>query len=440
MTINIRVGKQKLTYFNPEVMKGVTNFLDYDYYPIEIVVFISGNTSIIRTHMVTSNVNMKGTVFVDEDKDEIQNIEMTLKLKKLIQACWDFVRSHIDWHPRRIREGLSELIRGGRETYGDDTIIGYIYDKVIPMKDTRSTVEKYKTTAKHIRDFDDRITFKNIDKYWLKDFERYMRTEKGMAPATISIQMRNLRAVINQAINEEDTDIRSPFTSYKIPRKNTPAKPHLVLSAQQMADFRDYPVEPWQQRYKDFCLLSFYLGGINPIDILTLPSLTAGRVVTTRRKTGGSIDLPVCDEAMEIIRKYRGEKRLVSFAEKHKDVHNFIHDCDEAIKKIGYRYLVPDKRGTMQSQRYVPMFPDMTIYTFRRSFATICAELDVPTENIALAMAHKVVSPFTITEVYIVRSKKKVDAAINTLIGHLRTLKGRTKDTIDAELQSGAVM
>lgn len=436
MTINTRICKQKITYFNSENIKGVANFVDYNYYPIELVIYNGGSTSVIRTHMVTTNINMKGTVFSDEDKTEIENIELTLQLKKLIQSCWEYVKEHITWHPRRIREGLVEVVRGGRAAYNKDTIIGYIYDKVIPMKDTKSTCEKYATTAKHIRDFDDCVTFKTIDKFWLKDFERYLKNEKKMALATISIQLRNLRSVINQAIADEDTDIRSPFVSYKIPRKTIPAKPHLVLSAQQFADFRDYPVEPWQQRYKDFCLLSFYLGGINPVDILTLPSLTAGRVVTTRKKTGGNIDLPVCTEALEIINKYKGEKTLVSFAEHHKDIHNFIHDCDEALKKIGYMYLVPDKRGTLQAQKRVPMFPDMTIYTFRRSFATICAELDVPTENIALAMAHKVVSPFTITEVYIVRSKRKTDNAINTLVEHLRTLKGRSKDVIDAELRS----
>lgn len=439
MTINTRICRQRLTYFNSENIKGVMNFVDYAYYPIELVIYNGGTTSVIRTHMVTTNINMKGAVFTDEDKTEIENIELTLQLKKLIQSCWEYIKEHITWHPRRIREGLVEVVRGGKSTYGKDTIVGYIYDKVIPMKDTRSTAEKYQTTAKHIRDFDDRITFKTIDKFWIKDFERYMKIEKKMAPATISIQLRNLRSVINQAIADEDTDIRNPFISYKIPRKTSPAKPHLVLSAQQIADFRDYPVEPWQQRYKDFCLLSFYLAGINPVDILSLPNLTAGRVVTTRKKTGGSIDLPVCDEAMEIINKYRGKDKLVSFAENHNDIHNFIHDCDEAIKKIGYMYLVPDKRGTLQARRYVPMFPSITIYTFRRSFATICAELDVPTENIALAMAHKVVSPFTITEVYIVRSKKKTDNAINTLAAHLRTLKGRSKEVIDAEL-SGAII
>lgn len=436
MTINTRVCKQKITYFNAENIKGVTNFVDFDYYPIELIIYNGGTTSVIRTHMVTTNKDMKGTVFADKDKTDIENIEMTLQLKKLIQSCWEFIKEHITWHPRKIREGLTELVRGGKSSYSKDTIIGYILEKVIPMKDTRSTVEKYQTTAKHIRDFDDGITFKSIDKFWLKDFERWMRNEKKMAPATISIQLRNLRSVINQAITDEDTDIRSPFVSYKIPRKTTPAKPHLVLSAQQIADFRDYPVESWQQRYKDFCLLSFYLGGINPVDILTLPCLTAGRVVTTRKKTGGNIDLPVCAEAMEIINKYRGEKTLVSFAENHKDIHNFIHDCDEAIKKIGYMYLVPDKRGTLQARKYAPMFPGMTIYTFRRSFATICAELDVPTENIAMAMAHKVVSPFTITEVYIVRSKKKTDNAINTLTEYLRTLHGRPKNVIDAELKA----
>ena len=433
MKITAIVRQERLTSFNRASLRGAKNFVDYEYYPIAIVVRYEGSSFYITTTLLTTNKDMQCPIFTDKDKTEIENLELTSELKKLIQSCWDFIKEHLTCSPTQIKRGLQALIQGDETTYSSETLVGYIINKVIPLKNTKSTQDNYRTTAKHIRDYDGSATFRNLDKFWLKDFENHLRG-LGLSLYTIHMQLRNLRATVNQAIADGDTDIRNPFTTYKMPKK-TAYTPHLTLSAQQIADFRDYPVEPWQQRYKDFCLLSFYLAGINPIDILQLKTLTGGRVVTTRQKTGAPIDLPVCEEAKEILQRYKGERMLVSFAEKHKNVRNFIHDCVQALKTIGYCKLVPDKRGTVQKHQYMPMFPDATIYTFRRSFATICAELDVPTENIATALAHKVVSPYAITEVYIMRNKKKADNAVNTLMEYLRTLKGRSKEVIDQELQ-----
>ena len=429
MASHAQIRKEPLRRFNTSSITKTDNLA---HYPVQIVCNYDGERWVVNSRMTTTNPNMKCPYFSDPDKAELENLEMTVTLQKLLIELDTYAEDHPRQSMKLLKENLYKIIKGeDSDLMKGNTFISFIYNNVIPQKHTASTKEKYVTTCKHIAEYDDTVTFGSLTKQWLMGFEEYLK-EKELAPNTIHIQLRNIRSAFNQAIMEGETDKQCPFLSYKMPRAKN-KKMAFVMTAQEFADFRDYPVPEKYQRYKDFALLSFYLGGLNPADILNLRSLIRGRVVTTRQKTGVEIDLPVCEEALEIIDKYRGEKgQLVNF--NVGNVSSLVSRCDRVLKKIGHCEIVPGKLGWEKIEKYTPMFPELTLYTFRRTFATIAAELDVPTENIAQTLGHRVVSPFTITEVYIVRSRRKTDMCINTVMEYLRTLKGRSKEVIDKEL------
>ena len=151
--------------------------------------------------------------------------------------------------------------------------------------------------------------------------------------------MRCLRTVFNWC-RDEGLTTNYPFkgrNGYKIREEETTPN---NLTAQEFADLRDYPCEPWQQIYIDLFCLSVYLGGVNVGDLLLCKGLTNGKFVFVRRKT------------------------------------------DKINSSIIRKKIVPDKVGKMRKIERTPLFPKLTTYSARYTFASIAAnDLDI-SENI----------------------------------------------------------
>lgn len=60
-----------------------------------------------------------------------------------------------------------------------------------------------------------------------------------------------------------------------------------------------------------------------------------------------------------------------------------------------------------------PLFPELTTYWARHSWATIAASLDIPKETIAAALGH---GGNTVTDIYIDFDAKKIDEANRRVI------------------------
>lgn len=209
-----------------------------------------------------------------------------------------------------------------------------------------------------------------------------------------------------------------PFRKFKIKPEQTAKRNLSVGSLRQLFD---YPVEDWQRRYVDFFKLTFFLIGINTVDLLACrPSdLTEGRLRYKRAKTGRIYNIKVEPEAADLIGQYHGNDLLVSFGEGITNYHNFTGKCDKGLKSIGTVEQVenPKWKEGSRKHRYVTKrnsaFPGLSIYWARHSWATIAASLDIPKETIAAALGH---GGNTVTDIYIDFDQKKVDDANRKVI------------------------
>ncbi|MCR4959238.1 MAG: site-specific integrase, partial [Prevotella sp.] len=181
--------------------------------------------------------------------------------------------------------------------------------------DTRrseNTKRIYRQTIKKIRYFSpsiDMMKFEDITKRWLEDFEHYLSDERGNDVNTIAIDMRNIRAVVNDAI---DNDITSnyPFRKkYKIKQKRTRKR---ALSVKKLRELFNHEVEPFMEKYIDVFKLTFFLIGINTIDLCNLTQIDDGRIIYERAKTKRLYSIKVEPEALEIINKYKGKDKLLN--------------------------------------------------------------------------------------------------------------------------------
>ena len=107
---------------------------------------------------------------------------------------------------------------------------------------------------------------------------------------------------------------------------------------------------------------------------------------------------------MELIEKYRGEKFLLNILDRYQDYKDFTKRMNKTLKEIGPMQRVG--RGGKKERK--PLFPKISTYWSRHSWATIAASLDIPRDTIAHALGH---GNNTVTDIYIDFDQSKVDEA-----------------------------
>ena len=221
-----------------------------------------------------------------------------------------------------------------------------------------------------------KLAFEDITKEWLTAFENFL-AETAPSKNARNIHLRNIRAVFNEAIDNEITSFY-PFRRFKI-------------------------------KYIDIFKLQFMLIGINTVDLCNLKEVEDGRITFYRAKTNRLYSIKVEPEAMEIINRYRGENQLLYMLDRCPDHNEFTRKINEALKKVG-----PVKRVGLGGKKiYSPLFPKISTYWARHSWATIAASLDIPKDTISHALGH---GNNTVTDIYIEFDQEKVDIANRKVI------------------------
>ena len=267
-----------------------------------------------------------------------------------------------------------------------------------------STKGVYMHTMSRMRAFAgaklDRLTFEDITKEWLISFESFL-AQTAPSKNARNIHLRNIRAVFNEAIDDEVTTFY-PFRRFKI-RPVPTAKRNLKV--QDLRKLFNYKGEEYQQQYIDMFKLIFMLIGINMVDLCRLKEIVDDRIIYHRAKTGALLSVKVEPEALEIIERYRGKDWLIDILDRYKDHRNYTHRMNNTLKAIG-----PVKRVGLGGKKIrKPLFPNISTYWARHSWATIAAnDLDIPKETIGHALGH---SSNSVTDIYIEFDQRKVDVA-----------------------------
>lgn len=273
------------------------------------------------------------------------------------------------------------------------------------------TEKIYLHTLKRMTDFCpelDTLNFEDISKDWIVSFDTYLAKTMKSKNAR-NVHLRNIRAVFNDAI---DNEITKAYPFRKISIKPVPTAKR-SLSVEQLRTLFNAKVEHYAIIYQDLFRLAFMMLGINLIDLCNLKwdNIVNGRVEYIRAKTGRQYSIKIEPEIMEIMHKYRGEKFLLNISDSRKDYRNFMKQINKALQRIGTVEI-----GKHGKKTVTPLFPKISYYWCRHTWATIAAELDIPKETIAHALGH---GNNTVTDIYINFDYKKVDAANRKVIDYV---------------------
>lgn len=255
----------------------------------------------------------------------------------------------------------------------------------------------------NLKRFRTSIKFSDIDTHFLNEFVDFLKAN-GVKNA-VDNYMREFRLLFKAGIekyNDEDRGIiripHYPFRKFKFEKiKRTTFENRLTID--QVKLINNYKCErEREQMAKDMFMLSFYLIGINSVDLYNLGKPDkGGRVNYTRAKTGRDYSIKLEPEAIEIISRYEGEGRLINMSARYTNYLDWQKYVNIELKKIGQSILEELRKEDPEAS-----FPqNISTNWARHTWATIARnDCRINKDDVALCLGHED-SDNKVTDVYI---------------------------------------
>lgn len=261
---------------------------------------------------------------------------------------------------------------------------------------TRAT---YRTTMLHIRRYCDVSTLRlqDIDAKWIRGLEESMAETLSLNTRTSNLS--RLRRVVRLALDEGVIE-RDPFRGIRLRTEETRKR---CLSLEELARVRDIPLNGFSEFARDMFMLSFYLIGMNPVDMYHAEPVRNGRLQYRRMKTGRLYDIKIEPEAQALIDKYRGTDRLLCLSERYARPNSMMTSVGLSLKRR------VDGR--------------LSLYWARHTWATLAASIDIPMDVISMSLGHSF--GLKVTNVYVRHDLSKVDKANRAVLDLLRSQPAR---------------
>ena len=250
------------------------------------------------------------------------------------------------------------------------------------------------------------IAAKDITPITIMNFERFLRNKKKLNQTTTGMYLVRLRVLTNLARKRYfvKQDI-PPFQDCKIPQS---LERNLDLSVEQFCKLKAYiPQSKIESIAKDLWFLSFYLGGMNLIDLLSIKFSNDKEIEYIRTKTKNTkcgdkrigISIPI--EALCIINKYRSDDYRLKFGYSF-TYRNFNRYIARTLQKIGRKININR----------------LCFYSARKSFVQYGFELGVPLEVLEYTIGQSMKQNRPIYN-YIRIMRKHSDEAVSKIIEYI---------------------
>lgn len=355
-----------------------------------------------RKKEISLGIQCRGIDFENEvlTKSHAEYIEYNYLLSKLKTRAYDIVREYRLSNTDYTLKEFEKKFRGEKDN--DDVDVYDFFDELIEeMRDSNrvGNARAYKETKVALMKFSEKpLVFCDITPAFLEKFEASLRA-KGNQDGGIAFKMRELRAIFNTAIRRKivNRDIY-PFDLYKISKLKTKTSKR-ALSIDEVKRFRnlDLSKHPYLIEAHTYFLFSFYLCGINFIDIMKLKwtDIKSGRIDYVRSKTKGRFSIKMTERVMNIVEFYRVLNRDSKYV-----FPILLHDNLTPIQIENRKHKVLSRCNSRLKviAKMAHIEKNITFYVARHSFATILKEKGTSTDVISELMGH---SNVEITRTYL---------------------------------------
>ncbi|MBN8853010.1 MAG: site-specific integrase [Sphingobacteriales bacterium] len=274
-----------------------------------------------------------------------------------------------------------------------------LYDNTIKkLKDYGKvgTASSYECARNSLKEFSPKLTLRDITVDFLKEYERWF-LEKKRSITTVGIYLRNLRAIINEAIAEGiiSREYHYPFgkRKYQIPSARNTKK---ALTLEEISKIFSYTAtnHTWLERARDFFIFSYLGNGMNMKDIALLKyrDIDGDYIRFTRAKTQDTsrtgikmISFHISDDLRQIIDRQKNESTgpdsfLFPILEQDQS--------PEKVRKVIQQFTKMMNKYLNQIATELGINKRVTTYFARHSFATVLKRGGRSIEIISEALGH----------------------------------------------------
>lgn len=200
---------------------------------------------------------------------------------------------------------------------------------------------------------------------------------KSLKPSSRKTYLNYFHTLLNFAI-------KNGYVKYETHPMLAVTKPEAMpreswLSVEEIRKIRDVELKrPAHRRCRDLFMLSYYLGGINIVDLLKI-KFDSKRIKYVRTKTADSfkvnkyVEFEIPDEAWEIINRLKDDQGMIS--------------CTSGERRLTMRRLF--QYAFPKIKEAAGISGDLVYYSARKSFAQHAFDLGIPESVIDYILGHK---------------------------------------------------
>lgn len=310
------------------------------------------------------------------------------------------------------------LFRGEQKTKHLD-FFQFFKERIDAMAKAKKTGNQkvYEETYKSFRKFVkvSKPSFEDITYILLEKYENHLRGNGG-TNGGISIKMRTIRAVFNNAITKElVTTDHYPFTKYKISKlKGKSVKKALTREEVRKIESLDLKAYPTLINARHFFVFSYYTRGMNFVDMMYLrwkTNVFGDKITYTRSKTKHNFIVKILPPVQEILDYYKTILPETGYVFPILLKENLTpQQIQDRKKKVLKRY----NKNLKEIAKIVGIDKPLTSYVARHSIATNMKQAGVETSIISQSLGHQ--NP-QITETYLKEFENEViDDAMEKLL------------------------
>lgn len=390
----------KLTIFKAKVLKNGKH-------KIRIALCHKGETCYILTRYLIDSENQFKNGLIQKRPDASM---MNMHLRSLLNAYQEKlneVQNQSMYTCRQLKDIISRNVRTSESSTFKSVSTEYIKELILDGRDKYASI--IRLSEKYFCEFlRGDIALMDITPELIAGFSKFLKRNKCLSVATEGTVMRHIKVIINQGVKRRMVNYSvHPFIDYIIP-----ASPVREIDISLEAFNKIRLATPKEKKYHvahDLFCLSFYLGGINLIDLLQIDFRDTEVLEYVRTKTKNTaigtrtISFTIPEEAKGIIKEWMNKNTgRLDFGYKF-SYPNFSRYLTRSLASLAKKLGITEK---------------IVYYSARKSFAQYASEIGIPDGIIDYCLGHSDKSKGVIRYYTKVR-QKQADMAIARVIDYV---------------------
>lgn len=335
---------------------------------------------------------------------------INMKLRTLLneyQEKLDSIKNHSLYSCTQLKNILVNSVHDMEE--GTFQHVSSSYEKELIENDSPGYAKLIERNNRYFTEFTKGdILLSDITPELIENYSKFLRNKKGIGETTNSMMMRHTKTIINKGIKRRLAQYEvHPFMNFSI--SSSPVR-EADISLEAFNRIR--LAKPKEKKYRvarDLFCLSFYLGGINLVDLLSIDFRNTDRLEYVRTKSKNTtqgtnvISFTIPEPAKEIIKAWlnRTTGRL-DFGYKF-SYSNFSRYITRSLASFAKSLGIEEK---------------VIYYSARKSFAQYASEIGIPDGVIDYCLGHSNKSKGVI-RFYTKVKQRQADMAISRVIDYV---------------------